>query len=627
MVPRLLAAVIVLIVGGWLWSLHAGAWDLGGRSPVLGYDAAQYAVAARELAEHGRLATTFALPIELGRHPRPPWPLASVQPGLVVAEAVVDRVVPGGLHLPGHRLPLAQPSEREWLSLALPLASFLGIAMLLVVGIGALLARMAPESPPALRWAAGAVVAFAFLLDPEAQHFAAGGFTELPYTLGVMIALFLVAFGAAARRPLLFGLLLGVTGSFRANMLWFAPCVAIGVAALAPRGARARIAIAVLLGYALPLLPWWIYKWRQFGSPGSDLSRLMLWEGVEGRTWFTMLHLPEPPTLPTGLHAWTLIADKMWRNLGPLLLAVASGPRALWIGALAVWLLARPSRPLAVAGLLVLAQLGLSILAAAATIPWLRYVFPARIPLEAAGLLATWALVGRVPEQPLGASTRRLLRVGVGGLALAWGLWQCGLGLREARATSADRGLPSVATLTDLGQRLDRELTTDEPVMSNLGATLAYHARRPVLHLALAPEDLEACRARLTFTHVLLAFRGADRAWSEWQAAMTPGGELRHPEWNVARVRRWTSADGFSIVWLELGPPRPRLALGSSPASAHHGDAPHPARGARLDAHEVDAGRRRLRVPVERPAARAELARGTRPHLAPLDVVHVHRHA
>jgi len=181
----------VLAVGGWLWSLHARAWDLGGRSPVLGYDAAQYAVAARELAEHGRLATSFALPIELSQHPRPPWPLAAVQPGLVVAEALVDRIVPHAL---------VRPSQREWLSLAWPMASFFALALLLVFTSARLLGA-ASEGTRWIPWLGGGVIALGFLLDPEAQHFAAGGFTELPFTLGVVLALALVASGAAVRRP------------------------------------------------------------------------------------------------------------------------------------------------------------------------------------------------------------------------------------------------------------------------------------------------------------------------------------------------------------------------------------------------------------------------------------------
>ena len=39
----------IALCGSILWMLHATAWDLGGRSPVLNYDTSQYALAAREL--------------------------------------------------------------------------------------------------------------------------------------------------------------------------------------------------------------------------------------------------------------------------------------------------------------------------------------------------------------------------------------------------------------------------------------------------------------------------------------------------------------------------------------------------------------------------------------------------
>jgi hypothetical protein len=65
--------MLALIVAGYaLWTWHARAWDLGGRSPVLSFDAAQYTVAARELAVHGRLATTFVPPVELASIPPRP---------------------------------------------------------------------------------------------------------------------------------------------------------------------------------------------------------------------------------------------------------------------------------------------------------------------------------------------------------------------------------------------------------------------------------------------------------------------------------------------------------------------------------------------------------------------------
>src|SRR5262245_58664814 len=92
--PDLAVRLVLVLAGLGLWTLHAGSWGLGGRSPVLNYDTSQYALAARELALHGQLATTFALPIELARRAQPPWPLAVVQPGLMVAEALLFRLVP-----------------------------------------------------------------------------------------------------------------------------------------------------------------------------------------------------------------------------------------------------------------------------------------------------------------------------------------------------------------------------------------------------------------------------------------------------------------------------------------------------------------------------------------------------
>src|SRR5438046_7577879 len=50
---HLLPLVLVLVAGAVVWYAHATAWDLGGRSPIMSYDSAQYALAARELAWHG----------------------------------------------------------------------------------------------------------------------------------------------------------------------------------------------------------------------------------------------------------------------------------------------------------------------------------------------------------------------------------------------------------------------------------------------------------------------------------------------------------------------------------------------------------------------------------------------
>jgi hypothetical protein len=554
---------LLLLVAGWLlWSLHARAWDLGGRSPILGYDTAQYAVAARTLAMHGRLATPFALPIELASHPSPPWPLAVVQPGLVIAEAALFRIAPPLVEAEGDGWRLRVSDHREWLTLLIPLLAYLALGVVLAALAARILSRAAPGLGRLERHLAAGVLGLAFLLDPEAQHFATGGFTELPFTLGVIAALGMLAGGRAARQPLLFGLLLGVAGSFRASMLWFAPLLALAAAWSAGRERAPRTVALVLAGYAVVLAPWWIYKWRAFGSPGWDLTRYVVWEGIEGRSWFSLFHLPEAPVVPSGLEAARLVAGKTAARLPDLLALLAAGPRALWIGAVVLWLvLAQPSRPLAAAAAALLGMLAASVVAASASIPWLRFLFPARVPLEAAGALALWGLIALAPVSLFGARTARVLRIGVAALALGWGVAQTVRGNAEAAATAARRGLPASATLHELADRVRAEVPAGEVVMSNLGPSLAWYADRPVIHLALTPADMAACRRRVEFRQVVLAFRDAGNAWPGWQEVMErPAAAPMRPEWNVLRERHAVTPDGFQVVWLELGPPETRVA-------------------------------------------------------------------
>ena len=592
----LLVAIFLTAAGTWAWTRHARAWGLGPSSPVLAYDAAQYALAARELAEHGRFATPFALPLELAHHPTPPWPLALVQPGLVVAEAVLFRLAPGG-SAEGADLAVGPP--RAWLVLVLPVLSFFACALLLGLGAMRLLSRFAPHRSALERALAGALVGLCFLLDPDAQHFAIGGFTELPFTLGLTGAMLAIATGMASRRPLIFGLLLGVTGSFRGNMLWLAPVLAAAAAASDAPGRRLKVLAQALVGFCLPLAPWWIYKWREFGSPGWDLSWISLWDGIGGRTWFSLNHLPELPDVPSGAAAVGAIAAKVSRNLPGVILDLTIGPRGLWIAALFFWTIAewtaRPkttgeatepqkpeveaspmptafggalgsptSRALVAAGIAALGVLGLSAIVTAASVPLSRYLFPMRIAVAAAGILALWGLITRAPAASVGPRLRRGLQIGVAVLAVLWGLWQTAGGWAEGRAAATARGVPSTPTMIALARSLERELRPDEPVMSNLGPVLAWYLRRPVVHLALSPEDVDACRRRLELRHVLLVFRAADRAWPDWTLVMErPQEAALNPDWNIRRAQRSETADGFQVVWLELGPLEPRLASSS----------------------------------------------------------------
>jgi hypothetical protein len=260
---RVLMVLLLLLAAHAVWAIHMTAWNPGMRTPVIGYDAAQYAVAARHLAEEGSLGTTFAMPIELSRHATPPWPLAVVQPGPVIVNAWIFSLTPKIVRLPGVPPMLFNDgARREALVLVFPFLCFLALAAAFALGTAHLVLRVQPGTSIAVTSLAGTTIAAAFLLDPEAQHFAAGGFTELPFTLGLAGALAALALGRASRHPFLFGLLLGMTGLFRGNMLWLAPWFAAGAAFDAPPGRRLRTLLMIAGAWALPLLPWWFYKWQ-----------------------------------------------------------------------------------------------------------------------------------------------------------------------------------------------------------------------------------------------------------------------------------------------------------------------------------------------------------------------------
>lgn len=574
-VLRALLLLALLVAACWLCVSHLEAWNTGPRRPLLSYDAAQYALAARGLANDGRLATTYALPIELAAHPRPPWPLAVVQPGLVLAEAAIFAMVPDSVYVPGQgRVSLATPHEREWLALVLPFTCF--IVLVLGIALGATrLAHRYGGGNEAGAMLVGITAAAGLMLDPEAQHFATGGFTELPFALGLFVAVWLLSAGGAARRPLAFGLLLGATGLFRANMLilvpLFAVATALSVEATSP-GRRLRIALFVLAGYALPLAPWWFYKWQAFGSPSWDLTRFVLWDGVGGRSWFSLYHLPEVPDVPHGLEAARLVTAKIASNLPGMLLATLTGPRGLWLGALVLWLVVVRDphmRALRAAGWLVLLAMGIGVLAACASIPWIRYVFPVRILVELGGILALFDLIRRAPATFASPAIRKAMGFAVVAVVITWGSFQHVHGLAEAEAAADERAIPSSLAMELVVQLIDAELGPDEPIMSNLGPTLAWYAKRPVVHLALGPEDVDECRRRYEFRHVLLAFRSAERAWRGWdQIVRRPAEAPDRPEWNIRRVRQYQSPDAFILIWIEMNALEPGLAGPGSMNSA-----------------------------------------------------------
>jgi hypothetical protein len=196
------------------------------------------------------------------------------------------------------------------------------------------------------------------------------------------------------------------------------------------------------------------------------------------------------------------------------------------------------------------------VLVTAVSVPISRYLFPARIPAEAAGIVALAILVSRAPVTMFGNVAKRVAWTAIAVLAIGWGAFRTVDGWDAARGTAQGRGVPSTAAMRELVARVESSLGPGEPIMSNLGPVLSWYARRPVVHLAVSPDDVDACRRRLDFRAVLLVFRGPDRAWPEWQEVLERPEEAAHrPEWNIARAVRFETSDGFIAIWLDLGAP------------------------------------------------------------------------
>lgn len=563
--PALLMLAAVGLAAALAWLHHAEAWSLGRRSPVLDHDGARHAVAARQVARGGAFGTTFAVPVTLARTPRPPWPVEGVEPGLVAIEALILRLTPRELGRDNFVVGrFSRPDQQEWLVAPIGFTAFLLLALVVALAAWKVVSLHAPHVAPARAALAGATAGLALALDPEAQHLAVTVGPALPFTLGTVATVAALALGRAPERAFRLGLVAGLTVLFRTAAAWLGPLAALAAAGAAPPGRRGAVFARVLAGFALPLLPWWAYLTLAAGTPWGVTAQLAPWDGVQMRSLFAMTHLAELPQLPGGAAGAVLIAGKALARLPGLLLGITVGLGGLQLAALAIAAFDR-GLPAALGGAarFALAAVAAIVLGTALTVRDPGALLPARALIAAAGTLAAFALAARLAALARGAPLALPARVLLVALTLGWGLWQTAAAAREARAATRIRATPSTLVLLQLAVMMNREIGAGEPVVSNLGPLLAWHARRPVVHLPLTPLDLEACRERLEFAHVLLAFRGAGEAWPGWDEVVArPRETLDRPELNVTRVRAFRGADGFAIVWLELGPPGPRFAAG-----------------------------------------------------------------
>ncbi len=554
---RVLAATLVgLAACAVLW-LHARSFGLGGRTPLLDPEGASYALAAKELAAAGRFQTPSALPLDLVRHPLPPWPLAGLEPGLVAADAALFRAF----------------GAREELVLAWPLMAFAALAVAIWVA-GARISSALGATVAALGW----------ILDPVAQHRALAGTPEAPAALLLFLVLAAIASGWPERHPFGFGLLVGAGGLLRLGLFGVAPVLCAAAAVAAPRPERGRVLGYALLGAFLLFTPVWAYRAASGGTLHWHLVRSGLWNGVDGSSWLMLTHVPQLPPLPDWGSIAAKLIGKAMGQFPSVLFALTEGARGtLIVALLAALLWLAPSRPLAWAGWCALLTLAFFALGACFTTPSARQLLAARAPVEAGGLWGLLALLRAAPQR----YSPRLLRAAALAVVLTWALFQDLLGFQVARQASQRSPFPSPSELDGLARSLAAECTANEVVMSNLGPLLAWKAHRPVLDLALSPADLEACRHRVEFRRIVLVYRDPGDAWPQWREVVLRGGRASlEPEWNIAQWKNGYTAGGFRVVWLVLGDLPPRFAR----AASLRDDASTRSRSARLSARFVRGG-------------------------------------
>src|SRR5439155_2421109 len=96
----------------------------------------------------------------------------------------------------------------------------------------------------------------------------------------------------------------------------------------------------------------------------------------------------------------------------------------------------------------ILVHAGIALAVATVGAGWRRYLFPARVPVEAAGLAALWLGISR--RTAVDRAQRGLYAAAVVAIACGWGVAQTARGLAEARSAVESRGLPAVAPLRAL---------------------------------------------------------------------------------------------------------------------------------------------------------------------------------
>lgn len=505
------------------------------------FDSAEYALAGRQLAETGRLATPFVHSSALSVLHGPPFPLLVGHPLVPLLDALLFRV--GG----------ARPD----LTLLPSIAAFVITCML--------------AATLAMRLGGSRIAAFAaacaFALSPWALRLGGEGLSEMPFTMLVTAALVLLWDLPERPRPFRLGLLLGLAHLARPVLVPMLPVWIAGIVLAAPAGTRGRNLLGALAGFLPAAASLALYKWVEIGSPLADVSGYLLLVGLAPEFVVQRLNRMVPALSPWPYlrqHPWAL-AHKAWGNLGPeayTMLVRIGKP----LGALAAFRFVTPgARREGAFRVTVAGGIALLLLLSAVTVPDARMAFPFVPALAAMGCdELVRLLAGRgFPRAATALGCAALVAfVSVVPLLRDW---------RDARAGNDGwRRSYREAEWLSLTRELAPLLPDSGVVACDAAPWIAWYDRRPATLTPLEPAMLDTMRRHIPVTAVVVTNewvirQPGDEVWQRlfdgtedlpgWRrAGRAHGGRLQAQVFLPAPAHRESSGD-------------PPLRRRSSPAS------------------------------------------------------------
>jgi 4-amino-4-deoxy-L-arabinose transferase-like glycosyltransferase len=499
---------VTLVVAAAFWCVHVGVavWAPGG--PLLSFDSAQYALAGRHLAEHGRLATPFAYVGTLRAGAGPPYPLLAGHPLLPLLLAPLFKLL--GAHAWVTLVPMA---------VCYLLTVACGMELVLVSGGSALLAG---------------VVGVALATTPSMLANAIDGLSELPFAAAWTAAMLVLTRFRRAPQPLWLGACLGLAHLARPVVVPALPLWLAAVALASEPGRRLRNMAVALAGFSAFAASLLLYKWRATGNPFSDVAGIMLLTQLAPEFQpHDVTRLLHPPDALSWIRAHP---DALVRKLASSLPFMAGQVLRLggWITGLAfvTWIVRPradgdgPMRLAAGGSLLALTLL------AAATLPRSQYLFP-MVPAAVAFGALTLERLGRALRLPPGVPITIVAAI------LSWSSLRFAV-IEWADLYRTTRPPPRFAE-RDV-ERLGAALAARRPertlVASDMAPWVSWYARRPSVTMPVTVADLDELRARHGVTAVLIT--------NEWMISL-PGNEPWRQAFEGTHVPPgWHAAEMFA---------------------------------------------------------------------------------